>query len=137
MKGEPDVLVYDGHLTFDNQTSDLKPVEFEQLRALLRSSDAYSLRNTKHAFLETGGQFNVVKFDEDDKDFAIMVIDDGAIEHRVLESHDLTTNWLKDELKELGYTDHEDILYAEWSQETGLYAVAYDEVTPRKILIDG
>lgn len=92
MKGEPDVLVYDGHLNFDNQSTELKPVEFEQLRALLRTSDCYSLKNAKNVFLETGGQFNVIKFDEDDKDFAVMVIDDGVIEHRVLESHNLTIN---------------------------------------------
>ena len=134
-KGEPSVIVYNGQLV--RPALKRNKLEMEQLRALLRTSGCYSLKNAKHMIMETGGQISLTTFDDQDESLTLLLIDEGHIEEEVLENHHLDKHWLTQELKQLGYRDIEQIVYAEWSEEKGFYVVKDSDLLDYPIRLDG
>lgn len=134
-KGEPSVIVYNGQLI--RPALKRNKLEMEQLRALLRTSGCYSLQNAKHMIMETGGQISLTTFDDQDESLTLLLIDEGHIEEEVLENHHLDKHWLTQELKQLGYRDIEQIVYAEWSEEKGFYVVKDSDLLDYPIRLDG
>lgn len=134
-KGEPSVIVYNGQLV----TPALRrnKLEMEQLRGLLRVEGCYSLKNAQHMILETGGQVSLTTYDQDDQTMTLLLVDEGEIEKKVLDNHQLEEAWLKKELTSLGHSIIQDIAYAEWSKENGLYVVTYKEMVNERVRIDG
>lgn len=134
-KGEPSVIVYNGQLV--RPALKRNKLEMEQLRALLRTSGCYSLKNAKHMIMETGGQISLTTFDDQDESLTLLLIDEGHIEEEVLENHHLDKHWLTQELKQLGYVDIDQIVYAEWSEEKGFYVVKDSDLLDFPIRLDG
>lgn len=134
-KGEPSVIVYNGQLV--RPALKRNKLEMEQLRALLRTSGCYSLQNAQHMIMETGGQISLTTFDSQDETLSLLLIDEGHIEEKVLENHHLDKHWLTQELKQLGYRDIEQIVYAEWSEEKGFYVVKDSDLLDYPIRLDG
>lgn len=134
-KGEPSVIVYNGQLV--RPALKRNKLEMEQLRALLRTSGCYSLQNVQHMIMETGGQISLTTFDSQDETLSLLLIDEGHIEEKVLENHHLDKHWLTQELKQLGYRDIEQIVYAEWSKEKGFYVVKDSDLLDYPIRLDG
>ena len=134
-KGEPSVIVYNGQLV--RPALKRNKLEMEQLRALLRTSGCYSLQNVQHMIMETGGQISLTTFDSQDETLSLLLIDEGHIEEKVLENHHLDKHWLTQELKQLGYRDIEQIVYAEWSEEKGFYVVKDSDLLDYPIRLDG
>ena len=48
-------------------------IEMEQLRAILRQQECFSLENAKHVILENAGQMSVLKKSDDDKALSIVL----------------------------------------------------------------
>ena len=134
-KGEPSVIVYNGQLV--RPALKRNKLEMEQLRVLLRTSGCYSLQNVQHMIMETGGQISLTTFDSQDETLSLLLIDEGHIEEKVLENHHLDKHWLTQELKQLGYRDIEQIVYAEWSEEKGFYVVKDSDLLDYPIRLDG
>lgn len=134
-KGEPSVVIFNGQLV--RPALKKNKLEMEQLRALLRTSGCYSLQNAKHMIMETGGQVSLTTYDEDEVTLSLLLVDEGSIENKVLENHQLDKQWLMDELAKLGYPSITQIAYAEWSQENGFYVVAYDDFLKQTVRLDG
>lgn len=134
-KGEPSVIVYNGQLV--RPALKRNKLEMEQLRALLRTSGCYSLQNAQHMIMETGGQISLTTFDSQDETLSLLLIDEGHIEEKVLENHHLDKHWLTQELKQLGYRDIEQIVYAEWAKEKGFYVVKDSDLLDYPIRLDG
>lgn len=109
----------------------------EQLRTMLRQQQCFSVENARHVVLENAGQISLVKESDEDKVMSIMVVDEGMVQDRVLQTHDLERAWLMEQLERKGYHSLEDILYAEWSEEKGFYIVTNDDVLNRTYRIDG
>lgn len=135
LKGEPAVLIRDGVLNLEE--IETNQIEMEQLRAMLRQTECFSLENAKHAVLENAGQVSVLKESEDDKVLTILLVDMGHIQKKVMESHELEESWLMENLEKRGYTSLEDIVYAEWSEEKGFYILTHADTTNRDYRIDG
>lgn len=134
-KGEPSVIVYQGKLVMP--ALERNKLEMEQLRALLRMQGCYSLKNAEHMIMETGGQVSLTTYDQDDQTITLLLVDEGAVEKKVLENHNLEEKWLIEELANLGHHTLENIIYAEWSKENGFYVVPYEETLNKKIRLDG
>lgn len=135
LKGEPAVLIRDSVLNLEE--IETNQIEMEQLRAMLRQTECFSLENAKHAVLENAGQVSVLKESEDDKVLTILLVDMGRIQQKVMESHELEESWLMENLEKRGYTSLEDIVYAEWSEEKGFYILTHADTTNRDYRIDG
>ena len=134
-KGEPSVIVYQGKLVMP--ALERNKLEMEQLRALLRIQGCYSLKNAEHMIMETRGQVSLTTYDQEDQTITLLLVDEGAVEKKVLENHNLEEKWLIEELANLGHHTLENIIYAEWSKENGFYVVPYEETLNKKIRLDG
>ncbi|MBF7140594.1 DUF421 domain-containing protein [Pediococcus pentosaceus] len=135
LKGEPSVLIRDGVLNLKEISGN--HIEMEQLRTMLRQQQCFSLENAKHTVLENAGQISVLKKSEEDKVMSLMLVDQGRIQYRVLQTHELEKSWLMENLEKEGYTMLRDILYVEWSEEKGFYILTNDDVINTTYRIDG
>ncbi|MBZ1528162.1 DUF421 domain-containing protein [Leuconostoc mesenteroides] len=135
LKGEPAVLIRDGVLNLKEISGN--HIEMEQLRTMLRQQQCFSLENAKHTVLENAGQISVLKKSEEDKVMSLMLVDQGRIQYRVLQTHELEKSWLMENLEKEGYTMLRDILYVEWSEEKGFYILTNDDVINTTYRIDG
>lgn len=135
IKGEAAVLVKNGVLNLKEISKN--HIEMEQLREMLRQAECFSLENAKHVVLENAGQISVLKESEDNKVMTILLVDQGNIQKKVLQTHGLKESWLREKLKEEGHTNLEDIVYVEWSEERGFYVVTKSETEHRIYRIDG
>lgn len=135
LKGEPSVIIRDGVVNLKALSKN--HIEMEQLRTMLRQQQCFSLENAKHVILESAGQVSVLKKSQEDNHIALMLVDHGIIQDRVLETHGLTRKWLLDNLNKEGYTILHEIIYVEWSEEKGFYILTNREVTNTNYCIDG
>ena len=72
----------------------------------------YSVRKVKRAVLEQNGQLIIVLQDEENPKYPI--ITDGTVQTNILEAIDKDTDWLQEQLKEMGYENISDIFLAEY-----------------------
>lgn len=130
IKGEPTIIINEGELDIDAlQKNDL---ESEQLRTMLRQQGIFTISEVKYAILETSGQLSVLKHEQSspvtadmlsinpkETSIAHLVIDEGKVQHKVLDMIEKDENWLRTQLGRLGYDDISKIYYAEWSETDG------------------
>lgn len=135
LKGEPSVIIRDGVINLKALSKN--HIEIEQLRTMLRQQQCFSLENAKHVILESAGQFSVLKKSQEDSYISSMLVDNGIIQDRVLETHGLTRKWLLDNLNKEGYTILHEIIYVEWSTEKAFYILTNHDVTNKDYCIDG
>lgn len=135
IKGEPSVLMKNGELNLIEISKN--HIEMEQLRAMLRQQQCFSLENAKHVILENAGQVSLIKESEEDKVMTLMLVDEGLIQDRVLQTNNLNESWLRESLTKEGYKEINDLLYVEWSEEKGFYILTQDDVDNTIYRIDG
>lgn len=135
LKGEPSVIISDGIINLKALSKN--HIEMEQLRSMLRQQQCFSLENAKHVILESAGQVSVLKKSQEDNHIALMLVDHGIIQDRVLETHGLTRKWLLDNLNKEGYTILHEIIYVEWSAKKSFYILTNLDVTNKNYCIDG
>ncbi|WP_412990280.1 DUF421 domain-containing protein [Pediococcus siamensis] len=135
IKGEPSILIKDGVLNV--KEIDRNKIEMEQLREMARQNQCFSLENARHIILENAGQVSMIVKSEKDKVLAIMLVDQGKIQKKVLASYDLSEDWLRANLAKLGFVALEKLVYVEWSQEKGFYVITPEKTTNQIYRIDG
>lgn len=74
LKSEPAVLIKDGVLNKTALTEN--HIEMEQLRAMLRQEQCFSVANVQQAVLETAGQISVLTKSADDQALALVLVDE-------------------------------------------------------------
>lgn len=134
VKGKPSVLILDGQLNIEE--IEKNHMEMEQLRTLLRTQNCFSLKEAKHAILETGGEVSVMKKEGVDAELSTLLIDEGKMETHALSSIGKDKQWLMEELAKVTKEKPEDIIYAEWTEGNGVYAISYSEIIRHKARID-
>lgn len=113
-------------------------LDFDQLRMLLRQQNVFFMREVAFAIFEANGTLSVMKKSDYDevtrKDmklpeqeafFSYSLIEDGKIDAESLKLLDKDEAWLKQELNNCGYEDVQDVAYAEWTQDEGLYVLEH------------
>lgn len=135
VKGKPSVLIQNSQL--NEEELDKNHMEMEQLRALLRSQNCFSLEEASYVILETGGEVSVMKNSDVESVLTVLLIDEGQIEEKTLKSIGKEKSWLLEEISNAGHPNLEKIIYAEWSQEKGLYIVPYSQIIRQSLHIDG
>ena len=138
LKGESSILIKDGKLNVKELNKN--HLEMEQLRTMLRQQGAFSLREVKDLYLESGGTISLKKYAKSDmvtpemldlhpKDESLhfLFIDEGEINEGILNYVGKSKTWLQDELEKEGYANIQEILYAEWSESDGFFVKTYSE----------
>lgn len=106
-------LVVDGKFQLDRFNE--LDMDISAFATLLRMKGIFSLSDVRHAQMEPNSQLTVIKYD--DKCVSSLVVKDGEISEDGLSFLDRDEQWLKSELKKQGYTELDDIFFAEWTEE--------------------
>lgn len=138
LKGSSSRLMKDGKLDIEKMKKN--HIEMEQLRTMLRQQGVFSLKEVRDIYLETSGSISIKKYssaepptaemlqmDVEDEDPTILLVDEGKVEEDMLKFIGKTADWLLVQLKKEGYSDVEDILYAEWSETGGFFIKTYSQ----------
>jgi uncharacterized membrane protein YcaP (DUF421 family) len=127
IKGEPSIIIKDGDL--DLKVLNQNHLETEQLRTMLRQQGVFSLKEVKHAILETSGQLSIMKntdIDPENAGLSYMLIDEGQIKKKALKEINKDEAWLMQQLNKEGFDSIPDIFYAEYSREHGFLIKKYE-----------
>lgn len=118
--GTPTIIIQDGNLNIKN----LHKLSFDlaDFMSLLRTKGVHSLADVELAQIEIGGQLTVVRKGE--KEFAVMLIENGKINIENLKQIKKTKTWLLQQLKKRHISKPEDVFYAQWLKNE-FYIIKY------------
>ncbi|WP_078381363.1 DUF421 domain-containing protein [Sutcliffiella halmapala] len=138
LEGRPAIVIHKGGINKEELKK--AKLDIDQLRHLLRSKGAFSLKEVEYAILETDGTVSVLKkygyetpINQDlnltpkKVNLPVPVISDGRILSENLMEQNLTEQWLLLEIKKLGYHSPRDLVFAEWEEGEPLYVIPYLE----------
>jgi len=138
LEGGPSIVINKGLIDYDALKKN--HLDINQLQLLLRQKGVFSIRECHYAILETNGTVSVMKKSPYDyvtkKDAGITassptlpysIILDGEIVKDNLHIIGWNDQILMNELKKQGISKVEDILYAEWNENEGLYIQPYKD----------
>ena len=110
LDGQPVIIIKKGIL--DVEACRRAGLTANDIAFKLRTNGVYSVRKVKRAVLEQNGQLIIVLQDEENPKYPI--ITDGTVQTNILEAIDKDTDWLQEQLKEIGYENISDIFLAEY-----------------------
>ncbi|EGN63408.1 DUF421 domain-containing protein [Fusobacterium animalis] len=110
LDGQPVIIIKKGIL--DVEACRRARLTANDIAFKLRTNGVYSVRKVKRAVLEQNGQLIIVLQDEENPKYPI--ITDGTVQTNILEAIDKDTDWLQEQLKEMGYENISDIFLAEY-----------------------
>lgn len=110
LDGQPVIIIKKGIL--DVEACCRAGLTANDIAFKLRTNGVYSVKKVKRAVLEQNGQLIIVLQDEENPKYPI--ITDGTVQTNILEAIDKDTDWLQEQLKEMGYENISDIFLAEY-----------------------
>ena len=110
LDGQPVIIIKKGIL--DVEACRRAGLTANDIAFKLRTNGIYSVKKVKRAVLEQNGQLIIVLQDEENPKYPI--ITDGTVQTNMLEAIDKDTDWLQEQLKEMGYENISDIFLAEY-----------------------
>ena len=110
LDGQPVIIIKKGIL--DVEACRRAGLTANDIAFKLRTNGVYSVKKVKRAVLEQNGQLIIVLQDEENPKYPI--ITDGTVQTNILEAIDKDTDWLQEQLKEMGYKNISDIFLAEY-----------------------
>ncbi|ERN51607.1 YetF domain-containing protein [Alkalihalophilus marmarensis] len=136
LEGKPSIIIRNGKL--DREQLKKNRMNINQLLSSLRQSETFSLREVAYAILESNGSISILKKNKYQKvtleDLNLPVsttylcttlITDGEIIDDNLKELGFNHDWLMSQLISHGYNRPEDIVYADWLYDDGIYIVPY------------
>jgi uncharacterized membrane protein YcaP (DUF421 family) len=142
LEGKPEIVVKKGKIMED--TLRKTRLDVDELNALLRKKNVFSLQDVDYAIFETDGTISVMKkqpqqpltrsdmgmnaTNETRFPLATGVIFDGEVNQQNLTKLKLDKHWLDQELKKSGVKAVADVFYAEVQQDGSLYIDTRDDV---------
>ena len=110
LDGQPVIIIKKGIL--DVEACRRAGLTANDIAFKLRTNGVYSVKKVKRAVLEQNGQLIIGLQDEENPKYPI--ITDGTVQTNILEAIDKDTDWLQEQLKEMGYENISDIFLAEY-----------------------
>ncbi|MDV2582731.1 DUF421 domain-containing protein [Alkalibacillus haloalkaliphilus] len=135
LEGSPSLIIRRGEIQKDLLKE--AKLDMNQFMHLLRDKNVFSIQEVEYAVLETNGTVNVLKkfihqlptneiLNQTPKsvELPISIISDGEIVEENLKEISWILEDIEKEVEQQGLTI-QDIMYAEWTQEKGLYVMPY------------
>ncbi|RBW71318.1 DUF421 domain-containing protein [Bacillus taeanensis] len=132
LEGKPSIVIRNGKV--DREQLKNNKLDINQMQHLLRQKDIFSVREVEYAILETDGTISVLrkskyenptnedlKIAEKPVYLPVTLISDGEIDYENLQKAGFNDTWLHKKLKEHKIDHPEEVLYAEWKEDEGLY----------------
>ncbi|GIP28262.1 DUF421 domain-containing protein [Paenibacillus sp. J23TS9] len=136
LEGSPSILIRNGEV--DIREMKRNRLDFEQLLMMLRQKDIFSVREVSYAIFETNGSLSVMKntayetvqksdlkLSDDEPGLTYNLLEEGRINEESLKSLGKNKIWLMEQLRQKGYSEPENIAYAEWQEGRGLFVLEH------------
>ncbi|MCD1257252.1 DUF421 domain-containing protein [Paenibacillus athensensis] len=129
--GTPVLLIRDGVVDF--KAMKRNNLDFAQLGMLLRENNIFSLREVAYALFETNGSISVLRQKEPEEisgnakaqrgsvSLPAYIIENGSINEDTLKRLGRNRLWVEQLLQLSGIPHQKRVLFAEWSDSSGLY----------------
>ncbi|WP_343781917.1 DUF421 domain-containing protein [Alkalibacillus silvisoli] len=135
LEGSPSLIIRRGEIQRDLLKK--AKLDMNQFMHLLRDKNVFSIQEVEYAVLETNGSINVLKkfihqtptnelLNQTPKavELPVTIITDGEIVDENLKEIEWDLEHIKDEVEKQGLTI-QDVMYAEWTQEKGLFVMPF------------
>ncbi len=132
LEGKPSIIIRHGEIDFQELAKN--KMDINEVQRMLREKDVFSVRGVEYGILESSGTISVLKkwnyASPTNKDLKlsqkpvflpITLIADGEIQSENLETIGHNEKWLRKQLSLQGINKIEDVLYADWQEDEGLY----------------
>ncbi|MBM7657462.1 DUF421 domain-containing protein [Sporolactobacillus spathodeae] len=132
LEGKPTIIIRNGRM--DREAMKKEKLDINMLQNLLRHKDVFSVREVDFAILETDGTVSVLKKSKYDVPknedlqqpqkpvyLPVNIINDGEADYQNMKRAGLNEEWLMKELKRHHIDRIQDVFYAEWKKDEGLY----------------
>lgn len=134
VQGEPSVLIEKGKLNIKELKENY--LDMEQLRAILRQHNCYSIHEVYYAILEINGSLTVIPKEKKEIP-TFLLVEEGAIKFKTLNGLGKSVEWLRTTLVEMGYSNIEEIIYCEWDETNQeLLVGTYGQTINKSISLD-
>lgn len=134
VQGEPSVLIEKGKLNVKELRENY--LDMEQLRAILRQHNCYSIHEVYYAILEINGSLTVIPKEKKEIP-TFLLVEEGAIKFKTLTGLGKSEEWLRTTLVEMGYSNIEEIIYCEWDETNQeLLVGTYGQTINKSISLD-
>ncbi len=135
LEGNPSIIIRQGQI--DREELKSNNLDINQLQQLLRQEkDIFSIREVEYLILEPNGQISVLKKPKYDSPtiqdlslkqkavhLPITLISDGHVDFDNLRTAGFDEDWLLKQIKKKDITKFEDVLFAEWKEDEGLFCL--------------
>ncbi len=118
--GQEVYIIKDG--VIDQEAMRKNRYNIDDLMMQLRQKDIDTPSKVKYAVLETDGSLSVIEKEKNAVPFPSPVIQDGEIDEEVLNSLNITKEWLINELSKYGHKDYQKIFLC-LVEDNGLFIV--------------
>ncbi|MCG1021179.1 DUF421 domain-containing protein [Sutcliffiella horikoshii] len=136
LEGNPSIIIRDGQI--DRYQLKKNRMNINQLLSVLRQSETFSIREVAFAILESNGSISIMKKSKYQKvtlqDLQIppqptylstsLIIDGEVLEDNVKDLG-FDMGWLQQQIRSKGYSKVDDVLYADWIKDDGIYIIPY------------
>ncbi|MGD6834270.1 DUF421 domain-containing protein [Sutcliffiella halmapala] len=135
-EGKPSMVIRNGQIDFEQLKK--SRMNINQLQSLLRQSETFSIREVAFALIEPNGSISVLKKAQYQKttlqDFdmppqpvylPLALIRDGVLIKEHLKEINKDHQWLKNQLLTHSINRIEDVLFAEWLEDDGLFVIPH------------
>lgn len=132
IEGYPSIIIHKGKLYRDAMKKN--NLDIDQLQHLLRSKDAFSIKEVEFAILEANGDISVLKKSDyqtptrkdlklsaQDVPLPTTIISDGEFIEDNLKEKNLTEEWVLEQIHDQGFDKIEDVFYAEYTKGEDLF----------------
>ncbi|WP_409292775.1 DUF421 domain-containing protein [Peribacillus sp. SCS-37] len=135
-EGTPSILINKGEILYKNLKKN--KIDFHQLQQLMRNQGYFSLFEAEYVVLERDGQISIapkhkygaptkedLQIPEKKVSIPAAFIMDGKVFGANLREAGLDESWLKDQLAQKKIHSYKDVMYAEWTEDSGLTISKY------------
>ena len=132
IQGNPTLVIKKGSIDF--QALSRERLDLSEFLSMLREKDVLSVKEVEYAILETSGNITVIKkskynyptlddlnLHSNNPSLNLPVILDGDIVTNNLTLLGYDEKWLEKKLKEFKAGNAQDLIYAEWNDDEGLF----------------
>ncbi|RSK27992.1 DUF421 domain-containing protein [Bacillus sp. HMF5848] len=120
LDGKPTVIIDKGNI--NEQEMKKQRYNMDDLLQQLREKNVKNIADVEFAILEPSGKLSVFEKDQENAStLALPLIVDGKVDEEHLKKINKTNLWLRQRLRELGYTDIKNITYC--SYEDGVFFI--------------
>lgn len=132
LEGDPSIVIKKGRM--NRKEMGKNKMSINELQTLLRQKDVFSIREVDYAILESNGTVTVLRnaqydsvtrgdmnLPQEEVHIPVSLIIDGTVLKDNLKNSGFDQGWLQKQIENHGCQKVEDVFYAEWLENKGLY----------------